>query len=358
MITVIYPYKNRELFRVKNSLDSLARQTNKDFCVIFVDYGSDFEISASIKELTQQYEFVKYIYSFNINKPWSRSKAINIGLRFVETEYVFIADIDIIFHNTFIATLSNFKNKDQNVYFQVGYLDKYENKELKEFESYTIVSKSIPEGQGLSFFSLNSLLTIGGFDEFFHFWGAEDEDVHLRLQNAGFSSRFYDNKILLLHQWHKSFENLDKGKLTIEPNLSGIFSLNKEKLRFNQKNNLIIVNKEDWGKIIKEDEFESLNSHCDSIILLNKKHIIENFLNIILPNMHSKIINVTFKEDIYQTTLKYKIKKILKLKTQEYYSLKQINDLILKTLLIYYNNYSFTYKVSNDLKSIHFRIKK
>ena len=210
----------------------------------------------------------------------------------------------------------------------------------------------------MSFFKLDSLLKIGGFDEFFHFWGAEDEDVHLRLQNAGFSSRFYDSEILLLHQWHKSFENLDKSKLTIEPSLLDIFSLNKEKLRFNQKNNLVIVNKQDWGKLIKKDEFEYLNSHCDSIILLNKKHIIENFLNIILPNTHSKIINVIFKEDIYQTTLKYKIKKILKVKTQEYYSLKKINDLILKTLLIYYNNYPFTYTVSNDLKSIHFRIKK
>lgn len=358
MLTIIYPYKNRELIRMKKSLDSLASQTRKDFSVVFVDYGSDFDISASVRELLLEYEFVKYIHSFHNNQPWSRSKAINIGLRFSQTDYVFIADIDIIFHSEFIAILFELKNENKNIYFQVGYLDEYESKNFKKFENYNIATKSIPEGQGLSFFKLDSLLKIGGFDEFFHFWGAEDEDVHLRLLNAGFSSRFYDSEILLLHQWHKSFENLEKNKLTIEPILSGIFSLNKEKLRFNQRNNLVKVNKEDWGKVINKDEFESLNSHCDSITLLNKKHIIENFLNIILPNTHSKIINIIFKEDIYQTTLKYKIKKFLKVKTQEYYSLKQINDLILKTLLIYYNNHSFTYTISNDLKSIHFRIKK
>ncbi|HEU4790432.1 MAG TPA: galactosyltransferase-related protein, partial [Flavobacterium sp.] len=198
----------------------------------------------------------------------------------------------------------------------------------------------------------------GGFDEFFHFWGAEDEDVHSRLQNAGFSSKFYKNKILMLHQWHKSFENLEKNKLTIEPILSDIFNLNKQKLRFNQKNNIVNVNGENWGKIINEKEFEFLNSNPDSITFLNKKHIVENFIDIVLPNTHSKIINVVFKKDSYQDSFKYKIKKILRIKTQEYYSLKYINDLILKNLIIYYQDYLFTYKISPDLKSIHFKIKK
>ena len=358
MITVIYPYRNRELSRIKNSLDSLAGQSNKDFSVLFVDYGSDFEISASIKELLQHYKFVKYIYSFHNNQPWSRSKAINIGLRIAETEYVFIADIDIIFHKKFIHTLAELKTKNQNVYFQVGYLNEDESKLLKEFDSYTITSKSIPEGQGLSLFKLNALLTIGGFDEFFHFWGAEDEDVHSRLQNAGFSSKFYNGEILLLHQWHKVFENLEKDKLTCELSLSDVFHLNKQKLRFNQKNYIIKANNENWGKVIMEKEFEYLNSNLDPVILLNKKQIVENFINIILPNTHSKTINVIFSEDIYQSLLKYKIKKFLRIKTHEYYTLKEINDLLLKNLVIYYPNYLFHYMISQDLKSIQLKIKK
>ncbi|SNR49317.1 glycosyltransferase family 2 protein [Flavobacterium sp. ov086] len=358
MITIIYPFKNRELQRIKKSLDSLVNQYNKDFSVVFVDYGSDFETAASVKELLKQYEFVKYIYSFHNNQPWSRAKAINIGLRFVETEYVFIADIDIIFNERFVDVLFGLKDKNDNVYFQVGYLDKYESAEVKCFDFYTVESTSIPEGQGLSLFKLDSLLMIGGFDEFFHFWGAEDEDIHLRLQNAGFSSRFYDDEILLLHQWHEIFEKLDNNKLTIEPILSNVFSLNKQKLRFNQKNNIVKPNTENWGKLITEKEFELLNSNQESVVLLNKKHVIENFLDIVLSKTNSEILNVTFQEAPYQLTLNYKIKKIFHLKTEEYYSLKEINDMLLKALLIYYQDYLFNYNISSDLKSIQLKIKK
>ncbi len=358
MITIIYPYRNRDQFRISNSLDSLIRQSNKEFCVIFVDYGSDFEISNSIKEFLQQYEFVRYVHSFHNNQPWSRSKAINIGLRLVETDYVFIADIDIIFHPQFIEVLASLKNPVTNVYFQIGYLGKEESQSVKVFEEYTILSKSIKEGQGLSLFSMKSLLKVNGFDEFFHFWGAEDEDVHSRLQKAGFHSRFYNTDILLLHQWHKSFESLDKNKLSVEPMLSDVFSLNKQKLRFSQRNNIVKVNFENWGKKISKNEFEVLNSNSEPLILLNKKHVIKNFIDIVLPSTHSKIIDVIFKEDVYQSTINYKIKKFLRIKTQEYYTLKEINDLVLKTLVIYYQDYLFNYEINSNLKSIQFKIKK
>ncbi|MEL1252652.1 glycosyltransferase [Flavobacterium sp. DGU38] len=358
MITIIYPFRNRELNRIKNSLDSLTNQSNKGFNVVFVDYGSDLEIASSAQELLKQYEFVKYIYSYHNNQPWSRSKAINIGLRFTETEYVFIADIDIIFHCRFIDLLFELKNEKQNFYFQVGYLSESESKELKEFENYTIVSKSIPEGQGLSFFKLDCLLKIGGYDEFFHFWGAEDEDLHFRLQNAGFHSEFYNKEILLLHQWHTSFENLKKKQLTIEPMLSDIFALNKQKMRFNQKNKIIKVNYADWGKLITEQEFQILNNSPKSVVLLNKKHIIENFIDIILPNTNGEVINVVFKDHLYRFSLNYKIKRLLRIKTHEYYSLKEINDLLLKNLVIHYRSCLYNYKVNTDLKSIQLKIKK
>ncbi len=170
MITILYPYRNREIERIKNSLDSLSYQSNMEFKVIFVDYGSQFHISKNVKQLLSEYKFVEYVYSYNIYQPWSRSKAINIGLKFVETEYVFIADIDIIFHPNFINNLHTLKRQKINYYFQVGYLDKEDTLLKIDFQDYKVVSKSIKEGKGLSFFKLDSLLAINGFDEFFHFW--------------------------------------------------------------------------------------------------------------------------------------------------------------------------------------------
>lgn len=358
MITIIYPYRNREISRVKKSLDSLNAQLNKNFDVVFVDYGSDINNSTFLKQILSTYKFVRYFYSYHVNQPWSRSKAINIGLRFVETEYVFVADIDIIFHPNFLDLLHKLKNTNVNYYFQVGYLDKKETGLCKVFEDYNVVSKSIPEAKGLSLFCLKSLFVINGFDEFFHFWGAEDEDIHCRLTTVGFNSKLYDDQILLLHQWHPTFESLEKNKLSVEPLLSNVFELNKQKLRFNEKNAVVKANNQNWGKLISEEEFFFLNSHTDFVVLKNKKEVIDNFINIVLPNSFAEIINVVFEKDIYQDSLKYKIKKLLGMKTHDYYSLKCINDIILKTLIIYYRDCLYTYEVNSNLNSIHFKINK
>ena len=57
MITIIYPYRNRELERIKHSLDSFARQNNLDFKVIFVDYGSKKDNAVNIKPEVEKYTF-------------------------------------------------------------------------------------------------------------------------------------------------------------------------------------------------------------------------------------------------------------------------------------------------------------
>ncbi len=45
MITILYPYRDRELSRLKRSLDSLSKQSQPDFKVLLVDYGSEFKKS-------------------------------------------------------------------------------------------------------------------------------------------------------------------------------------------------------------------------------------------------------------------------------------------------------------------------
>ena len=358
MITILYPFRNRELFRVKNSLNSLAIQSNLNFKVLFVDYGSSPKIATEVKNLLNEYDFVDYLYSYHIEQPWSRSKAINIGLKNVKTDFVFIADIDLLFHKDFVALLQELKNPTKSIYFQVGYLADIDNKEFKPFDDYNIISKSIPEGQGLSLFSMDALRAVNGFDEFFHFWGAEDEDIHSRLRNFGLSTVFFDTKIYLLHQWHPVFNESNDKKLTDEPKISNIFNFNKQKLRFNQKNNLINVNFKDWGKMLTKDDYEILTNETNRITLINKKSIVDHFINIILPNTHESIISVRFQEDSHQHSLKYKFKRMLRMTKIEYCSLKNINDLILLQLISHYRDYPYCFKINTNKKTIDFSIKK
>lgn len=358
MITIIFPYRNRESVRVKRSLDSLKGQTNSDFEVVFVDYGSNSLSALSIKDLVSNYKFVKYIYNYSEFQPWSRAKAINIGLKNVDSEYIFTADVDMIFSPNFVRELHKLKNPLKSYYFKVGFLNENESRSDKQFQDFTIDFSSGIGSQGLSLFYLKSLNEVRGYDEFLHFWGAEDIDIHNRLEKNGIESVFYSEEILMLHQWHKSYRKAEKKVLTKDLQLTDIIKINHQKLLANTENKEIQVNKKNWGASICKSDFELLKKDKQEKIMFNKKEIVSHFLFCELPNFKDDILNISFMEDPFHNSLKYKLKKILGKKVPKYYTLKEINDLLLLHIISFYHNFPYLYEVSNDLDSITFKIKK
>jgi hypothetical protein len=357
-LTIIYPYREREIERVKISLDSLLIQTNSNFQVLIVDYGSKKSHSIKIQELIKDYSFVTYQYSYNQYQPWSRAKAINIGLRIVETTHVFIADIDIIFRNDFIEKLSKFKNPESVTYFKVGFLTKQESGKKKPFEKYKIKHYSGVGAQGMSIFPLQIIKRIRGYDEFFNFWGAEDEDIHNRILSAGYKVNFHKDETFLLHRWHPSYRAMSKNKLTSDLQIENISVFNQEHLRSNKANKNVLVNDENWGQLTEEKSLVELQDEKTQKVLLNRKQDIEHFLYVELPNLKNTILNVFIEEDNFKNSIKYKLKKIIGKKVPNYYTLKEINDLLLMHIISFYRNNNYIYKVSDNLKAIEFKIKK
>lgn len=358
MLTILYPYRNREPERVKRSLDSLKAQTNKEFKVLFVDYGSNTHLVSGIKEVISQYHFATYIYSFSEYQPWSRAKALNIGLKNVTTDYVFTADVDMIFSPEFISKLQELKNPSKAYYFKVGFLNEKESQTNKNFENYSIDFTTGIGAQGLSLFYLKCVEEITGYDEFLHFWGAEDIDIHERLIRTGIESVFYNDEILLLHQWHRSYRKSEKDSLTADLQLKGVVKLNHEHLKNNQKNKVIQANKENWGNLISESDFNELENFKDQIILDNKAEVIDHFLFVELPRLQDKVLSIQFVQDNFQNSLKYKVKRLLGKAVPKYYSLKEINDKLLLHIISFYHTYPYSYKISDDLQRITFKIKK
>jgi hypothetical protein len=358
MITILYPYRNRELERIKISLDSLLQQRNTDFKVLFVDYGTDEALKKAIKLLLSTYNFVAYTESYTSFQPWSRAKAINVGLRKVNTEYVFIADIDMIFRSDFIEKLQIVKAPNKAIFFKVGFLSESETRLNKDFSNYVVQFYSGYGAQGLSLFSMKQLIDVNGFDEFFHFWGAEDEDIHNRLQLAGFESIFYEQEILMLHRWHSTYRASEKKSLTKDFQLSNISRINQKHQIFNKTKKIQKANHEKWGNPLKEAEFNELENCTGLEQLLNIKSDIDHFLFYELPNLNKGILKIIIKEDKFNKTIKYKVKKFLGKKVPNYYSLKKINDKLLLHIISFYHPYPYYYKVSDDLKSIVFKIKK
>jgi glycosyltransferase involved in cell wall biosynthesis len=97
MITLLYPYRNREIQRIQRSMDSLAQQKVHNFNVVFIDYGSEDGIAAEAKALVEKYDFASYVYLYAKNQPWNKCKALNYAIKKLEEGYCFVADVDMIF---------------------------------------------------------------------------------------------------------------------------------------------------------------------------------------------------------------------------------------------------------------------
>lgn len=356
MITIVYPYRNREIKRIQRSIDSLVQQSKQNFNVIFIDYGSDEKSAEAAETLLKKYDFTSYTYLSVKDQPWNKCKALNYAVKKMDSDYCFVADIDMIFHSQFTAILEQYLDPNKATYFQVGFLSQQETKKDKAFESYEINFKTNEEATGMTLFPVSCLKEINGFDEFFHFWGAEDTDIHNRLKNAGCQVEYYDEKLLMLHQWHPNYRKRETKTLNKELQLSGIVEINHQHLLHNLKTNATKVNPKGWGNVITNTELNELQSFPVST-LYNEKKLIDYFLYQQLFNAKNQILAIEIKKNPVQATAKYKLKKQLGKKVPQFYSLKEINDQILLHIVSFYHTNPYIYQVKENPSSIIFKIK-
>jgi len=200
-VSIVYCYRDRDLERVKLSLDSLGAQTNKNFKVYFVDYGSATKLASQVRSVVTEYDFVTYIYSDTRYMPWNRSHSLNIGLKEADTPYVFTADIDMIFVAGFVEALFRIASTNSATFFKVAYLKKKANLKsenlIGQVESY-----SADNALGLSLIPAANLKEINGYDEFYCFWGREDNDICNRLKQMDIKVQFH-SEILMYHIYHE-----------------------------------------------------------------------------------------------------------------------------------------------------------
>jgi len=359
MLSILYPYRNRDIQRVKNSVESLQIQTNKNFEVYLVNYGSDENYTNQIENLLKIFSFVNYNYLYTEKQPWNKSKAINSVLKKLETDYFFIADIDMIFHPNFVNKALELSKTKEAWYFQVGFLSETESKTKKQFEDYTIKFKSNKEATGLTLCPVKFAKSIHGFDEFYHFWGSEDTDFHVRLKNSNCQVNYYDEELLLLHQWHEIYRCKETDNLTEDLQISGVVQFNHHYLKQAVQSKKTVVNDNDWGETQTKEQYKELveYSKAHSKIINTSCVEIDYFLFQELPHLKPGIHSFQIKEKQKDITLKTTLKSVLKKHKNQYYSLKTINDKLLFHIINFYKCNSYNYSISKDLKSIKFVIK-
>lgn len=351
MITIITTFKNRDFDRVNRHLVSLFEQKNQNFKIIFIDYGSDNPL-----KLLDKLQF-QYIYLEVKNQPWNKSKAINYAVKnIVDTEFCFIADVDMIFAPNFIDKCYELLNIHKAFYFQVAFLKNNLKDKFDFFNPENFLGLSSASSTGMLFFRTVDLFKIGGYDEFIHFYGAEDTDVFLRLQKLKINVYFYNEpKILMVHQWHEKYINTQINKLNKKLEIADIWKLNQLKKNYSRDNNIIKVNDENWGTIIPNNNLNKpsieIETYCENI---------DFWLHYKLHNLlENEEVAIVFREPIQKYSFKYSIKSLLKKsKSKRYYTLKQVNDLLILQVINHLHKNPYSIIINDNLDAIIFRLKK
>ncbi len=345
MVTIALTYRDRDLSIVKKCLDSLKTQSLSDFKVVLVDYGSQSEYAEALSILVKKYNFIKLIQCPVQGQLWNKSRAINIALKQCETPYFLVGDIDLVFHQDFIKIISKLASENL-VYFKYSFLSKEESLKNENFDDYNIDFVGGEEITGTTLFPTHTLKEVNGYDEFYHGWGAEDTDIHKRLKAYGLAVNFYDERILVKHQWHP--------KAYRSKNSSSPFHSNLERINHNYMdvtiiNKVVIANtSQNWGIVPNKEDYLKLLLKPDSEI--NIQPIDFHFSGLLaqLKNFNNQVVKIKINEVSYKDKLFQSLKKSLKKKHFTYLKPEVLNNLLLEEIIKSYRNNPYIYHFNRD----------
>lgn len=263
-LAIVFGYRNREPIRVKRCLESLSKQTDSDFRVVFVDYGSEKIFADHIKEIVAQYGFVDYHYSFTQGWFWNRAHALNTGVRIAgDVTFVVTSDIDLIFPIDFVSQLKKNLKPDLELHIVANNLpekfdrwDQLQDRKRAYGKKRGNTALGLVQGVAKSVFE-----RVGGFDEYYCIWGAEDEDLNERLKKVGIETKWLDiNTPPLYHQWHA----------TSGPRSFNLPSRWQEVLvnyKFQMREDINRNQSGIWGKLIKSEDRLLFDLNSDKEII-------------------------------------------------------------------------------------------
>jgi glycosyltransferase involved in cell wall biosynthesis len=209
-ISIIIGFKDREIQRVIKCLNSLKKQTFKNFEVIFVDYGSHPNTSLKLTNHLKKYPFVHYILNDTRGMYWNRSHALNSGIQVSKGEYIYLSDIDIVYDSEFLNHLNETSIPEAVIFSQVYLLpENFDVHSIVEHQIFPLTTKS---ARGNFFIKKDKFIEIGGFDEFYSIWGIEDNDFFQRCLEVGLSEKWSKHEEYpTFHMWHPEVSNETKG---------------------------------------------------------------------------------------------------------------------------------------------------
>lgn len=351
MISLVLTNRNRDLDIVRKCLESLKKQSEKSFDCFMVDYGSDENYLNQLKEFLQKFPEIKFISCPVSGQLWNKSRAINIALKQIVSPYFLVGDIDMLFSPVFFERINEIKNEEEIWYFKVGFLNKNESLRNLNFNEYQPSFHSNAEATGITLFPTQKLKDLNGYDEFYHGWGAEDTDVHIRMKNAGVKVSFYDSEILVKHQWHPKYYRSKESKQPFHNQLERInhYYLLQTKSNTNRiKANCNI----DFGKMPLVSEYQKLKQKIDNSFKIDNSQLNLEAVLSQITNFSDETISLTVISGPFLSQIKNSANKLMNKKYIPYLSMEDINNRLLLEIINKYRNNAYCYTFDRKKNTI------
>lgn len=225
-ISIVMLTRNRAK-NIKRTIESILKQTFKDFEIIVVDYGGE----DNTKEVLDNFKDrrIKYIY-VNEKGIWNAPRARNIGIRRAKAELIATIDADMILApNVLEEVYKDFKKRKKSVLYQIQRIDIQEDG-TKDLHYPGVFPGDFQATHRKNWFKVR------GFDERMIGYAYEDEDLPIRMRKMGVFQYWMPKKVKIYHQYHKK-------SLSEEVYINMLKSI----LNFSYK-----ANYDDWGAIDKK----------------------------------------------------------------------------------------------------------
>ncbi len=193
-ITVVYPFRDRDLRRLRLSVKSLYKNSSIGLEVIVVDYGSSPRYASQLQEMAKELD-IKVIRSETYGLPWSRGSALNIGIKAANTKYVVTTDMDMIFDGDALKQSLERCAADKVVHCRPMWLPEDGNEANAYLGNYDQLG-------GYMFILKSVIESLGGFSEQIKFWGLEDSELDKKMKSKDIESVWIDDKVSMYHVWH------------------------------------------------------------------------------------------------------------------------------------------------------------
>lgn len=228
-LSVVVCFKDWGLERIEGVTKSIqASGLGERIEVIIADYGSENSegFQASLESLG-----VRYFY-FETDGTWSRSRALNLGIREARGQYVVTTDSDMVFTPSTFPRILDLLSTTSSSYFIVQCRDLPEGITHRDIEGggyswsqLEAMARLRPRWGmgGLIAFPMEAYWELRGLDERLHTYGGEDIDLAKRLGRIGLRRVWVDEpQVRMFHVWHpsslESAEQTEAGKAAVVRN--------------------------------------------------------------------------------------------------------------------------------------------